>query len=210
MKLAAAQNHARACFALGEAYAASVDDGIRLDLQEALKYFRKAARAGHADARRGPRSWTTCSARPRPRGRRRRFLMIDDAARMMRRGGGGARGARRAHGLEGPRRRGSTAARSARRRRRSGRSGCRRRSSASVVSVVVGCWCCVSNPNWPRKRSSEAARAKRIKVARAVKSKEDRGSEVRKNRLATTSSSEASVWRRAAFFERKPKISPYF
>jgi len=52
LKMAAAQNHARACFALGDAYAASVDDGLRLDLQEALKYFRKAARAGHADARR--------------------------------------------------------------------------------------------------------------------------------------------------------------
>ena len=47
-----AQDHAEACFALGGAYAASVDDGIRLDLQEALKYFRKAARAGHAAARR--------------------------------------------------------------------------------------------------------------------------------------------------------------
>ena len=64
LKLAAAL-HAEACFALGRAYEASVDDGIRLDLQEALKYFRKAARAGHAAARRRePRSaWTTCSAR---------------------------------------------------------------------------------------------------------------------------------------------------
>ena len=52
LKMAAAQDHARACFALGEAYAAPVDDQIRLDLQEALKYFRKAARAGHAAARR--------------------------------------------------------------------------------------------------------------------------------------------------------------
>ena len=52
LRLAASQNHAEACFALGRAYEASVDDGIRLDLQEALKYFRKAARAGHADARR--------------------------------------------------------------------------------------------------------------------------------------------------------------
>jgi hypothetical protein len=52
LKLAAAQDHAEACFALGEAYAAPVDDGIRLDLTEALKYFRKAARAGHAAARR--------------------------------------------------------------------------------------------------------------------------------------------------------------
>jgi TPR repeat protein len=52
LKLAAAQDHAEACFALGEAYAAPVDDQMRLDLQEALKYFRKAARAGHAAARR--------------------------------------------------------------------------------------------------------------------------------------------------------------
>ncbi|CAH0365326.1 unnamed protein product [Pelagomonas calceolata] len=52
LKLAAAQHHAQACVALGEAYAAPVDDQIRLDLQEALKYFRKAARAGHAAARR--------------------------------------------------------------------------------------------------------------------------------------------------------------
>ena len=52
LRMAAAQDHARACFALGEAYAAPVDDQIRLDLTEALKYFRKAARAGHAAARR--------------------------------------------------------------------------------------------------------------------------------------------------------------
>ena len=38
-----------------------------------------------------------------------------------------------------------------------------------------------------------------------MKIKEDRGSEAAAKRLATTSSSEASVWRRAAFFELRRK-----
>ncbi len=89
------------------------------------------------------------------------YVVVDGVGR----GVGGAQ--RSASGREGPAR-----DRSARRRRRSGRSGCRRRSSsASVVSVVVGCWCCVSNQNWKRPEPSGYSCACR-------EIKEDRGSEV--------------------------------
>ena len=51
LRLAAAQHHARAAFDLGEAYSRSVEDGLRLDPAEARKWFRRAAKAGHAGAK---------------------------------------------------------------------------------------------------------------------------------------------------------------